>query len=87
VVDSLISFISDVKSRDSVLTQDSLETHFGCRGLGLVAWCLGLGFGLDRRRYLEHQLRQFHVHCILYFSYPTAKCLLVMNNNAELCYS
>ena len=32
---------SDVKSRDSVLSQDSLETHFGCPGL--VDWCLGLG--------------------------------------------
>ena len=32
---------SDIKSRDSVLSQDSLETHFGC--LSLVDWCLGLG--------------------------------------------
>ena len=38
---------SDVKSRDSVLSQDSLETHFGCLSLGLVDWCLGLGLGLD----------------------------------------
>jgi len=26
---------SDVKSGDSALSQDSLETHFGCIGLGL----------------------------------------------------
>jgi len=26
---------SDVKSRDSVLSQDSLETHIGCLGLRL----------------------------------------------------
>jgi len=43
-------YISEVKSRDSVLSQNSLETHLGCRdlvgwclGLGLVGWCLGLG--------------------------------------------
>jgi len=36
----LLSTFSDVKSRDSVLSQDSLETHFGC--LGLVDWCHGL---------------------------------------------
>ena len=44
---SCVSFsgkiVSDVKSRDSVLSQDSLETHFGCLGLGLVGWCIGLG--------------------------------------------
>jgi len=34
---------SNVKSRQSVLFQDSLETHFGCFDLGLVGWCLGLG--------------------------------------------
>jgi len=33
----------DVKSRDSILSQDSFETNFGCIGLGLVGWCLGLG--------------------------------------------
>jgi len=33
-------YTSDVNSRDSVLSQDSLETHFG--RLGLVGWCLVL---------------------------------------------
>ena len=37
------SYTSDVKSRDSVLPQDSLETVFQCLGLGLEGWCLGLG--------------------------------------------
>ena len=32
-----------VKCRDSVLSQHSHETHFGCLGLGLEGWCLGLG--------------------------------------------
>ena len=36
------SLVSDVKLRDRVLSQDSLETHFGCLGLGLVGWCLGV---------------------------------------------
>ena len=52
---------SDVKSRVSVLSQDSLESQFGCLGLGLVGWC----------RCLEHQLKQFN----LYFLYPTEKCI------------
>ena len=30
------SFASDVKSQHSVLSQDSLEIHFGCLSLGLV---------------------------------------------------
>ena len=33
------------KNSDDKL-QDSVETHFGCLGLGLVVWCLGLDFGL-----------------------------------------
>jgi len=32
---SFCTICSDVKSLDSVLSQDSLETHFGCLGLGL----------------------------------------------------
>jgi len=31
---------SDVTCRDSVLSQDSLDTHFGCLGLGLEGCCL-----------------------------------------------
>jgi len=31
----MTNVISDVKSQDSVLSQDSLETHFGCLGHGL----------------------------------------------------
>ena len=37
---------SDIKSRNSVLSLDGLETHFGCVGLGLVGWCLCLGLGV-----------------------------------------
>ena len=32
-------FSSDVKSQDSVLSQDSLRIHFGCLGLGLEGCC------------------------------------------------
>jgi len=37
---------SDVKSRDSVLSQDSIGTPFRCLDLGLVDWCLSLGLDL-----------------------------------------
>ena len=39
--------VSDVKSRNSVLPRDSLETVFRCLGLGLDlgGWCLGNGNG------------------------------------------
>ena len=41
-----LGLTSDVKFRDSVLPQDSLETVFQCLGLGLAGWCLGLGLGV-----------------------------------------
>ena len=37
---------SDIKSPDSVLSQNCLETHFGCLGLILEDWCLGLGLDI-----------------------------------------
>jgi len=48
---------SDVKSRDSVLPQDSLETVFQCLGLGLglEGWCLGLGLGLGVVSWVKKQ--------------------------------
>src|SRR6267154_1900718 len=35
--------VSDGKSRNTVSSQDSLETLFYCLGLGLEGYCLGLG--------------------------------------------
>jgi len=58
MISGMSAEVSDVNSRDSILFQDSLKTHlyfyfcvtnkfdliydFGCLGLGLVGWCLGL---------------------------------------------
>ena len=39
--------IAVMLSLETVLFQDSLDTHFGCLGLGLLGWCLGSGLGLD----------------------------------------